>query len=91
MQVAAKLTSLIEISASRQSIFMQREARPSETAVQDCCDAFLLGGRTGVYWYRSVGRSDRVFCDMTTDGGGWIVARVHNRGRVSYCLYWADA
>ena len=55
------------------AVNLQRKARPNETAVQDCCDAFLLGGRTGVYWYRSVGRSQRVFCDMTTDGGGWIV------------------
>ncbi|XP_011410509.1 PREDICTED: ryncolin-4-like [Amphimedon queenslandica] len=55
------------------AVDLQQKARPNETAVQDCCDAFLLGGRTGVYWYRSVGRTHRVFCDMTTAGGGWLV------------------
>ena len=55
------------------AVNLQGKARANKTAVQDCCDPFLLGGRTGVYWYRSLGRSHRVFCDMTTAGGGWLV------------------
>lgn len=58
------------------AINMQRIAAtrgPTFTALNDCCDAFLLSGRTGVYWYRSVGKSQRLFCDMDTAGGGWIV------------------
>ena len=55
------------------------KVRLSEIAIGDCCDAIILGNRTGAYWFKQVGKA-RVFCDMdTTAGEGWIVFARRNK------------
>ena len=44
----------------------------NNTAISDCCDVFILGQRTGIYWLYGVGE-ERVLCDMQSAKGGWIV------------------
>lgn len=44
----------------------------NNTAISDCCDVFILGERTGIYWLYEVDE-ERVLCDMQSAGGGWIV------------------
>lgn len=48
------------------------------TALADCCDAFLLSSQSGVYWFGTVGQEERLFCDMDTADGGWIVIARRN-------------
>ena len=41
------------------------------TALRDCCDAFLLrGSGTGLYWIGDLTKKGT--CDMETSGGGWL-------------------
>lgn len=46
-----------------------------QLTLRDCCDAKLVGNRTGVYWLAAGGSGQRRrgMCDMQTRGGGWLV------------------
>ena len=47
----------------------------SNLTLRDCCDAKLVGSRTGVYWVSASdsGQRREGMCDMQTRGGGWLV------------------
>jgi len=47
---------------------------PPDPNTHDCADIMESGGRsTGVYTVHIDGKQKQVRCDMSTDGGGWLV------------------
>ena len=63
-------------SACQASLEIMRDSLTGKslnnTAILDCCDIFILGERSGIYWLYGVSE-ERVLCDMQSAGGGWIV------------------
>lgn len=58
-----------------------------KTLLKDCCDVFLLGRKSGVYWLdRS--ESTRIMCDMETSGGGWLVFGRRNKNKSKFEKKW---
>ena len=66
----------VDSSACQASLEAMRDGLTGKsldnTAISDCCDIFILGERTGIYWLYEVDE-ERVLCDMQSAGGGWIV------------------
>ena len=59
---------------------IEKHLRPSKASgvsapklPKDCAELKQLGLKDGVYTISCGGSTKKVFCDMTTDGGGWIV------------------
>lgn len=57
-----------------------------ETPAHSCQHALLASGsklksRNGPYWLKMKTRTTRVFCDMTSHGGGWTMFNKLNRGQ----------
>uniref|UniRef100_A0A914WRP8 Uncharacterized protein n=1 Tax=Plectus sambesii TaxID=2011161 RepID=A0A914WRP8_9BILA len=63
------------------------------TSMTDCWDWYVFGSRSdGIYPINPYGKgSFNVFCDMTTDGGGWtVIQRRVDNTTLFYNKYWND-
>ena len=59
------------------------------TVSRDCMQLRVLGFRKdGVYFIRQGSFAKKVFCDMTTEGGGWIVMQKRFDGSVDFNRDW---
>ena len=59
------------------------------TLKRDCLDLLHNGFKTnGVYYIGFSGSPQKVFCDMTTEGGGWIVMQKRFDGSVDFYRDW---
>ena len=47
--------------------------------LRNCKDVFDRGFReSGIYFITTLASDHRVYCDMDTDGGGWLVSGLSN-------------
>ena len=61
----------------------------TQTLKRDCLDLLNNGfNKDGVYYIGFTGSPRKVFCDMTTQGGGWIVMQKHFDGSVDFYRNW---
>ena len=59
------------------------------TLKRDCLDLLYNGFKIdGVYYIGFTGSPRKVFCDMTTEGGGWIVMQKRIDGSVDFYRDW---
>ena len=59
------------------------------TLKRDCLDLLYNGfNKDGVYYIGFTGSPRKVFCDMTTQGGGWIVMQKRFDGSVDFYRDW---
>ncbi|XP_066934896.1 microfibril-associated glycoprotein 4-like [Clytia hemisphaerica] len=62
---------------------------PKGNPQMDCLDWRRLGyTKDGVYYINFNGYRQKVFCDMTTEGGGWIVMQKRFDGSVDFNRDW---
>ena len=74
------------LSPSPGSLISAPKANPQ----MDCLDWRRHGyTKDGVYYINFHGYRRKVFCDMTTEGGGWIVMQKRFDGSVNFNLDWA--
>ncbi|XP_066925233.1 angiopoietin-1-like [Clytia hemisphaerica] len=74
------------LSPSPGSVISAPKANPQ----MDCLDWLRLGyTKDGVYYINFNGYRRKVFCDMTTEGGGWIVMQKRFDGSEDFYHDWA--
>lgn len=96
-------TTVLTMSQQMESIqqkilqLCEPEERPSKTdpgdGPRDCAD-LLAGGSTesGIYsvWLADTGKQVKVYCDMDTDGGGWLLFQRRQNGLVDFYRDWTS-
>jgi general secretion pathway protein G len=63
------------------------------TCVSSCLDILNSGSSTGdgLYWINPAGTSLHVYCDMTTDSGGWTLVLQNNSTVTTPSPSWSDS
>ncbi|XP_025101332.1 uncharacterized protein LOC112568306 [Pomacea canaliculata] len=61
-------------------------------AAESCLDWKRNGGQSGVYFIQLPGKKEqlRVWCDMDTDNGGWLVFQRRRDGSVDFSRNWEE-
>ena len=100
MQLILILSLLVAIDADQFCYNLIQECRISfqsrcsyqSIAIKNCCDLKIFAAPTGVYKINKTSFDNaNVYCDMTTDNGGWIVIQRNKIGTsVNFNRNWAD-
>ena len=73
------------------NVHPQTTVLPQQPPATSCLDHYHQGVRSdGVYDIHVNGKVVSVFCDMTTDGGGWTVFQKRVDGTVDFYRVWDD-
>ena len=72
--------------------FVRHDSDMIPTGIRDCTDALKAGSRhNAVYWIDPLGHGPfQVFCDQTTDGGGWTVLQRRQDGAIDFYRNWTE-
>ena len=90
--------SLLPVNADRYCDNLVKECRENFQAkcstqnviIKNCCDLKIFSAPSGVYKISKAFDIANVYCDMTTDGGGWIVIQRNKDSLVSFNKNWTD-
>ncbi|XP_062849990.1 tenascin-R [Trichomycterus rosablanca] len=82
----------LETSAIVSIIFTtgQRLFAVPQNCAQHLLNSELLSGLYTIYINRDLSQGVQVYCDMTTDGGGWIVFQRRQNGLTDFSRKWSD-
>ena len=69
----------------------QTKCSAQNATIKNCCDLKIFPAPSGVYKISRVFDIANVYCDMTTDGGGWIVIQRNKKdSSVDFNRNWTD-
>ena len=98
-QLVILTLSLLLVSADRYCDNLVKECRENFQAkcstqivtIKNCCDLKIFSAPSGVYKISEAFDIANVYCDMTPDGGGWIVIQRNKKNSpVSFSRTWSD-
>ena len=88
---SCKLFNIIRDIKKHMRFSQGSEIAEPQRIPKDCVELKRRGFKEGVYFINGEGGLKReVYCDMTTDGGGWIVIQKRFDGSVDFNRSWAD-
>ena len=69
----------------------QAKCSTQKVTIKNCCDLKFFSAPSGVYKISKAFDIANVYCNMTTDGGGWIVIQRNKKGSlVDFNKNWSD-
>ena len=90
--------SLLQVNADQYCDNLVKECRENFQAkcsaqsvtIKNCCDLKIFSASSGVYKISKTFDIANAYCDMTTDGGGWIVIQRNKNSLVNFNRNWTD-